>query len=366
MTKRILIVVIALVILFGLVFGFHEFRQIMINRYIKQMVTQAVTISTVTVQEQDWQPTLPAVGNLTAVNGVDVNSKVPGQIVQINFKSGQDVKQGTILIQLDDTLDQQNLKSQQAQLTLNQKNYDRNLTLIKNNVVSQSTLDQSQAQLLQSQAAVASAELNIDEKKIKAPFNGRLGINQVSLGQYVSPGQPLVSLQQMNPLFVDFSLPEQNLKLLSLGQKIEVGIEAFPRQIFYGVISAFNSKADPATHTIDVRATLPNPNSLLYPGVFARINVLLPVQNKVVTIPQTAITYSLHGDSVYVVEQKGKDESGKPIFIANQRFIVAGERRGDIVVVVSGLNPGEVVVSTGQLKLQPGVPVNINNNIKMG
>lgn len=365
MAKRIIIVIIALAILFGLVFGFHIFRQIMVKKYISQMINQPVTISTVKAQQQAWQPALPAVGNLTAVNGVDVNSQLPGQIVKINFQSGQDVKKGELLIQLDDSLDQQTLKSQQAQFDLNEKNYQRNLTLSQSKVISQSTLDTSRTQLLQSKAMLETAKLTIEEKKIKTPFSGRLGISQVSIGQFVSPGQPLVPLQQMDPLYVDFSLPEQDIKQLSVGQKVELSIEAFPNQSFSGSITALNAKADPTTHTISVRATVPNSKYQLFPGVFARIKIMLPFQEKVVTVPQTCVTFSLYGDSVFVITSKGKDAQGKPIHIAEQRFVTVGERHGNVVVVLSGLQPGEEVVSSGQLKLQPGLPVNINNTIKL-
>ncbi len=302
---------------------------------------------------------------MTAVNGVDVNSQVPGQVVKIAFQSGQDVKQGDLLIQLDDSIDQQNLKTQQNQLNFIQGDYNRKKTLGQQKVISQSELEKSSTDLKQAQSVVAAAQLSIAFKQIKAPFSGRLGISQVNLGQFVSPGQPLVPLQQMDPLYVDFSLPEQQLGLISQDQPVEVTIEAFPNEKFQGKITAINSKADPITHTISVRATLPNPKTQLFPGIFAVVNVVLPTQQSVITVPQTAIAYSLHGDSVFVIVNKGKDKQGKPILQAEQRFVTVGDRKGDVAAILSGLQAGEEVVVAGQLKLQPGTPVHVDNSVQM-
>jgi membrane fusion protein, multidrug efflux system len=366
MAKRIIIVIIALAILFGLVFGFHAFRNVMIGKYIKNMLQAPVTISTTTAKLQNWNPTLHAVGNLTAVNGVDVNSQVPGQVVKVLFTSGQNVQKGDQLIQLDDSLDQQTLKTQQAQLKFAEEDYNRRKTLAQSKVIPQSDLDQSYKNFSQAQAAVASAELSVAFKKIKAPFSGRLGISQVNVGQFITSGQPLVTLQQMDPLFVDFSLPEQQIKQVSVSQPVEITVDAYPNRVFSGKITALNSKSDPQTHTIGVRATIPNPKTELYPGVFAGVNVLLPVQQAVVTVPQTAIAYSLHGNSVYVVIDKGKkDEKGKPLYEVEQRFVTVGTTKGDQIVILSGIKAGEQVVNSGQLKLQPGAPVNVDNSIQM-
>ena len=220
MGKRIIIVIISLGILFGLVFGFHILRSIMIGKYVKQMLQSPVTISTSKAQLQTWNPTLRAVGNLAAVNGVDVNSQVPGQVLKIAFQSGQNVQKGDLLIQLDDALDQQNLKTQQAQLQFAQEDYNRKKTLATRKVIAQTDLDQAYKALAQAQAGVASAQLNVAYKQIRAPFTGRLGISQVNIGQYISPDQALVPIQQMDPLYVDFSLPEQQLIQLSQNQPV--------------------------------------------------------------------------------------------------------------------------------------------------
>lgn len=365
MAKRLIIVIISLGILFGLVFGFHAFRSLMISKYIQQMLQAPATISTSKAQLQTWNPSLHAIGNLVAVNGVDVNSQVPGQVIKIAFQSGQNVKQGDLLIQLDDALDKQNLNTQQAQLQFAQEDYNRKKTLGKQKVIAQTDLDQAYKALIQAQAAVASAQLNVDYKQIRAPFAGRLGISQVNLGQYISPGQALVPIQQMDPLYVDFSLPEQQLIQLAQDQQVELSVDAFPNQKFPGKITALNAKADPNSHTISVRATVPNPDTKLYPGLFATVAVILPVQQTVVTVPQTAIAYSLQGDSVFVVVHS-KDKQGKPILTAEQRYVVVGERKGDVAAILSGIKAGEEVVNSGQLKLQPGNQVNVDNSVQLG
>jgi membrane fusion protein (multidrug efflux system) len=365
MGKRILIVVIALAILFGLVFGFHAFRTILIGKYIHQLLQEPVTISTTEAKLQSWHPELNTIGNLTAVNGVDVSSQVPGQVVKILFQSGQDVKEGAQLIQLDDAVDLQNLKTQQAQFSFAQSDYNRKKTLAERKVIAESDLEQSYKTYTQAQAALSSAQLSVEYKKIKAPFSGRLGISQVNIGQFISPGMPLVTLQQMDPLFVDFSLPEQELNQLYKEQPVEVSVGEFPGQKFPGKISAVNSKSDPVTHTIGVRATVPNPQTRLYPGLFATVDVILPSQQSVVTLPQTCITYSLHGDSVYVVVNKGKDKNGNPNLVVEQRFVKLGESQGGRVAVLSGVQAGEQVVNSGQLKLQPRAPVRVNNSVQL-
>ncbi len=364
MAKRIIIVIVALAIVFGLVFGFHAVRNIFMGKYIKQMLSQPVTISTSTAQLQNWTPTLSAVGNLSAVQGTDVNSQVPGQVVGVYFQSGQDVKKGDVLIQLNDAIDQQTLKTQQAQLNFIQADYNRKKKLAQQKVIAQSELDQSTTQLKQAQAAVASADLSIAFKKIKAPFNGRLGIGQVSVGQYISPGQPLVPLQQMDPLYVDFALPEQQFKFLYRNQPVQITVQAYPKDVFDGKVFALNARSDPNTHTLSVRGLIPNPQTHLYPGMFAEVKVLLPTQQAVVTVPQTAISYSLHGDSVYVVIND-KDKQGKVTHHVEQRFVTVGERKDSQVAILNGLQAGDEVVTSGQLKLQSGMPVNISNSVKL-
>lgn len=356
---------VSLIILFGLIFIMHTIRKVFIARYIHKMQQEAVVISTSDVKKTTWHPELTTVGTLAAVNGVNVSSELNGMVVDIYFKSGQTVKKDDPLIQLDDAVDQQTFNTNRAQLNLDQLNYQRQLQLSKTHSVAQSDVDQSYAKMVQSQAAMTTAQVNMAKKKIKAPFAGKLGINQVNLGQYLTPGQSIVSLQAMDPMFVDFSLPEQYVPHLYIKQPIKMTVEAYPHQTFKGQIEAINSAIDVNTRTMNVRAVVPNQDLKLYPGMFAKVHVVLPVENNVLVIPQTAVNYSLHGDSVYVVESAGKDADGRLLLKAKQRFVVLGQRRQDEVVVVQGLSVGEQIVSSGQLKLQPNVLVRINNKVSL-
>ena len=361
MKKPMIIMLIAVFVLFGLVFFLHMGRKAIISHYIKNFQQQAVVISTAKVKETNWTPHLTAVGSLTAVNGVNVSTEVAGMVVGIFFKSGQSVNKGDILVQLDDLIDQQTLNTNAAQLNLDKLNYERQLQLAQSKSTPQSDVDQAQAKMLQSQASVATAEVQIDKKKIKAPFSGKIGIRQINLGEYVTPGQPVVTLQAMDPLYVDFALPEQYLPKLRVGQEIQIMVDAYPKKIFKGKIEAINSAVDISTRSIQIRAVVPNPKTQLYPGIFANVAILLPEQKKVLTIPQTGVAYSLHGDTAFVITPGGKDDSGKPILRAKQRNIVLGEQIGNQVIVKEGLKEGQEVVSSGQLKVQPDAIVEVNN-----
>jgi len=231
--------------------------------------------------------------------------------------------------------------------------------------VSKSTYDQALATLRQAHAQVNKSLVMIGKKNIRAPFSGKIGIRQVNIGQYINPGDTLVSLQSLDPLYVDFSLPEQYLKSLYLNQRISIEVDAYPDEKFYGKITAINALVTEATRSINVQGTLPNTNYRLYPGSFANVNVYLPKRKSVVTVPQTAMTYSLYGNTVYVVEQKGKDRKGKPILRAYERYVTVGPMKDNVVVIKKGIKASEIVVTSGQNKLQNGTRVVINNNVKL-
>lgn len=359
------IVIIVLIVIFGGTFAFYAAKQMLIKIFFAHYQPPPVSVSTTQATAKTWSPTLTAVGTLTAVNGVDVTTQVNGQVTAINFQSGQMVQKDQSLVQLDDSLDQQTLNNDMAQLKLDQMNYERNLKLARQNMLAQSDLDSAQAKMVQSQANVATAQLNISHKNIKAPFAGKVGIRNINLGQFVTAGQALVSLQSMDPMYVDFQLPEQDLTMISVGQTVQLTFDAFPGKVFKGVITAFDSKIDVNTRTLAVRATIPNQSQELYPGLFTNIAVLLPQQNNVLTVPQTAVTYSLYGNTIYIVTQKGVDKKNKPILVAIQRFVTLGDRRDDEVQILSGLQPNEVVVTAGQLKLHNGSIITINNSLKL-
>ncbi len=363
--KRMITMLIIVIVLFGSIFLINGLRKFFMNRFFAHFSLGAVTISTTTAKQENWVPTINAIGSLVAINGVQVSPEVPGMVTEIFFQSGQVVKAGEKLVQLDDRVDQQDLVNFNSQLTLAQMNYDRQLQLLKTKSTSQASVDSANAELQQAQAGVNKTKILISEKLITAPFAGKIGIREVNLGQYVSPGTALVNLQSLNPLHVQFSLPEQNFKLLSYGQPIAMEVSNYPSEKFQGKITAIDAQVDPITRNILIEATVPNDNFKLYPGMFANVQVLLPTQYKVVTVPQTAVSISLYGSTVYVVEQKDKDENDHPIYKVRQQYVTIGDRRGNEIAILEGLKPGEQVVNSGQLKLDNGTEVKINNNVKL-
>lgn len=406
MTKRVKIMIIALAIVFGGLIGFNLFKSFMIKRYFANYSPPAVSVSSVKVSEKRWKPQLPAVGNFVAMNGVEVNSQTSGNVVKIHFESGQYIEANAPLIDIDDQVDQANLKFNQADLALKQLNYQRQQDLFKRGATSSSTVDEATANLQQAQANVERMQAEINKKHIVTPFAGQLGIRQVNLGQYITPGQTsIVTLQSLDPLYLEFYLPEQQRKNLYLNQPIQFSVEAFPNVVFGGKITALNSKVDTDTHNIKVQATLPNcpaeikdpKNSKLIqikkqtdgqkdlvicdtalnaanhvthftfiPGMFASISVERPTELLSVMVPSTAISYSLYGDSVFLIEKdKNKDSDGKDILRVRRVFISTGQQTGNYTVIEKGLKPGQEVVSSGELKLENNTAVKINNSVKL-
>lgn len=365
MKKRMVIMIIALVIVFGGIFGWDFIKSRMIANAIAHSERPPVYVATAIAKSTTWQPIIPAVGTFVAINGVDVTSEVSGTVNKILFDSGDVVNAGQPLVKLDDSTDLQDLKNYQAQLKLAKINFERQKDLYARRATSQSLVDSAEAQYQEAQAMVGKTEVLIAKKTISAPFAGRIGIRQVNLGQYVSPGTGLVTLQSFNPIHVQFSLPEQDLKNLHVGQTVEVRVDAYPDEVFKSKITAINSKVDPNTRNILIQATLPNPDHKLYPGMFANVAVLLPTENQVVTVPQTAIAYSLYGDIVYFVKQNGTNKKGQPILVADRAFVKVGQRRGGQVAIISGVKPNQEVIIAGQLKLEPGVRIAINNSVNI-
>ncbi len=364
-SKRMVVMLVIVGCIFGLIFVFDIVRDIFMKRFFAHFSLPTVTISTSIAQAEKWTPTISAVGSLGAKDGVEVSPQVAGMVTAIHFQSGQMVKAGDPLVQLDDRTDQQDLNNLTAQMSLAQVEYQRQANLVKTNAASKSAVDQASATLQESQAAVAKTKVLIDEKLINAPFSGKLGIRNVNIGQYLSPGTGLVNLQSMDPLLIQFSLPEQNLKDLYPGQDLDFTVDTYPARTFHGKITATESSINVQTRNILVEGTVPNKDMQLYPGLFANIQVLLPSKENVVTVPQTAVSYSLFGDSVFVVAQEGKDEQGNPNMVVHRRYITTGDRRGSEVAVVKNLKAGEQVVNSGQLKLEDGVKVLINNSVQL-
>jgi membrane fusion protein (multidrug efflux system) len=321
------------------------------------------SVSSALVREEKWQGTLTAIGSVMAVQGVTVTPEIPGLIREISFESGAVVSQGDLLVRLDTSLEEAQLRALQAQEELAQLNLTRERTLRSQNMVSQAELDAAEATLKQTQGNADAIRAAIQKKTIRAPFAGRLGIRLVNLGQYIDAGKPIVSLQSLTPIYADFSLPQQELARLKTGMRVRVTTDAYPDRRFDGTLTTINPDLDQSTRSVGLQATFANPDQLLRPGMFARVEVLLPEEQPVLVIPATSVLSAPYGDSVYVIESKPGKDNAKPELAVRQQFIRTGHTRGDFVSVESGLKAGERIVSAGIFKLRNGMAVTENNDL---
>lgn len=326
----------------------------------------AISISAATAVEQPWQGRLPAIGTLKAYQGVDLSAEVEGIVREVLFQSGQKVERGQPLIQLDSEVERASLATAEAERSLAQIEYERGRSLVSRSNISKSEFDRLASTLQKATASVAQLKAQLDKKRINAPFSGTIGIRQVDPGTYLSPGAAIATLQDLSRLNVDFFLPEQQAPQLAVGQRVQISVAAYPGEAFEGRISAINPKVENETRNLQVRATLANPDEKLLPGMFANLQVLLPGDNALITVPETAITYTLYGNSVYLITEKKddkgelvKDGDGKAQLVVERHFVTTGERRDGRVVILKGLQAGQQVVTSGQLKLDNGSHVAI-------
>jgi len=363
MIRRLIVMLVIVGIVFFLIFGFGTFRGIMIGKFLATLSDQTQTVATITAQDSQWQPTVTAVGGVVAINGANLSSEVSGIVDRIAFESGETVPAGKLLLSLRANNDPAVLAQLQAAAQLDVVTYRRDLKQLQADAVSQATVDTDRATLAQAEAQVQAQQALIAEKQVRAPFAGTLGIRQVDLGQYLSAGTEIVTLQQLNPLYVDFYLPQQALAEISVGQAVNVGIDAYPGENFPGRISAINAAVDTSTRTVQVRATIGNDALKLRPGMFATVSIGIGAPQNLVTVPQTAISYNPYGDTVYLVHDD--DANGAHKLTAVQQFVQVGDTRGDQIAILKGVNAGDQVVTAGQLKLKNGTPVAINNSIEL-
>jgi membrane fusion protein (multidrug efflux system) len=363
MTKRMIIMLVAVGVVFAAIFGFQMFKSAMIKKYMAAMGSPPQTVSATKVSSSEWQPQIEAVGSLRAVKGADLSLEVAGVVDAISFNSGDDVAEGAVLLKLRSDDDQAKLESLQATADLNQITYDRDLKQFKIQAVSQANLDTDVANLKNAKAQAAQQQAILDKKTLRAPFAGHLGIRAVDLGQFLSAGTAIVTLQALDPIFLDFFVPQQAVAQVRLGQKVAVKIDAYKDQTFPGEITAVNPKVDSSSRNVQIRATLKNADRRLIPGMYATVDIATGAPQNYVTLPQTAITYNPYGDTVYIVDSMGADAAGKPTMIARQTFVTIGATRGDQVAVVKGVNDGDMVVTAGQIKLHNGSSVLIDNSI---
>ncbi|HMG04332.1 MAG TPA: efflux RND transporter periplasmic adaptor subunit [Chthoniobacterales bacterium] len=326
-------------------------------------VMPPTTVTSADVKKADWQPMLTAVGSISPVQGAMISAELAGTVAEINFQSGSLVKKGDVLLKLDASAEVAQLRSAEADAELAKNDFERARGLADRKVISAAELDAAQSKYTQKKAAVENMQSIIDKKQIHAPFDGTAGIRAVNPGQMVKVGDPLVSLQALGQVFVDFSLPQQQMAELKPDLPVKVTTDAIPDREFEGKLTAVNSSIDPVTRNVSLQATLDNQDNALRAGMFARVKVLLPQKNQTLFIPATAVSYAPYGNSVFVIEKNNDDKTQKEGLILRQQFIRTGETRGDFVAVTNGLKANEQIVSTGVFKLRNGMNVVIDNKL---
>jgi membrane fusion protein (multidrug efflux system) len=327
------------------------------------MVMPPTTVSSVQVKQEDWPPIFSSIGTISAVQGATVSAELAGTVAEVKFENGGVAKKGDVLVRLDASSEEAQMKSAEADLELARSDLARARDLATRNVVSKAELDAAESKFKQKEGGVNNMRSMISKKEVLAPFDGQLGIRQVNVGQMITAGQQVVSLQALDPLYVDFALPQQDLPKLSQGLDVRVHTDVVAGREFPGKLTALNSSVDPVTRNVTVQATIENKDHALRPGMFAKIEVLLPDKQKTLIVPGTAISYAPYGDSVFVIEKKKDEKTGKESQVLRQQFVRVGEARGDFVSITKGLEGGEQVVSTGVFKLRNGIPVVINNDL---
>ncbi len=326
-------------------------------------VMPATTVTSASVKEEDWAPRLTAVGSVSAVEGAVVSAELAGTVSKINFENGAEAKKGDVLMKLDTSQEEALLRSAEAEAQLARTDLERARDLAMKNVVSSAELDSAQSKFRRLNAVVDQMRSNTAKKTIVAPFDGQLGIRQVNVGQTINAGQQVVALTALDPMYVDFALPEQYLSKLGKDLDVTVRADAFPGREFKGKLTAINSMVDPVTRNVSLQATLENPDHALHPGMFAKVEVALPETKKTIVIPGSAVSYAPYGDSVFVIEKQKDSKTGQESLVLRQQLVRIGDSRGDFVAVTQGLKPGQTVVSTGVFKLRNGMPVTVNNDL---
>lgn len=335
---------------------------------VKEMMSVSHTpppsaVTTAEAKSVDWHPSIHAIGTLAPVEGVTISADAEGAITRIAADSGSAVKAGDLLLELDTTVEVAQLAAAQARADLSKVNADRAKELWDRNASSKSEFDLADATYKQAVADVAAVQALIAKKQVRAPFDGRVGIRLVNLGQFVAKGRALLPLQKLDPIYVNFSIPQRQFPSVAMGQEVTVTIDAFTDRNFIGKITAINSEVDAATRNISVQATLANPDEMLRAGMFARVNVQMSRAEPQIVVPSTSIAYASYGNSVFIVE-KMKDQEGKEYLGVRQQFVKLGAARGDLIAITEGVKPGEVVVTSGVFKLRNAAPVQVNNTVQ--
>lgn len=368
--KRLILMLALVALLLGALVGFNIFKGMAIKKYMASAVQPPQTVTTTVAAVQDWNAELQAVATLRAVRGVDISSEVVGMVRELRFQSGQKVKAGQVLLVMNDDAERAQLKTLQVAAQLSRITLERDRAQYAAQAISRAQLDQDETDMQAKEAQVAQQAALLAKKTLSAPFEGRVGITTINPGQYLNPGDKIVTLQKITPILVDFHVPQQELNHLKVGRKLSLSTDAWPNKVFAGVISAINPLVDANTRNIAVEARLENPKQELLPGMFGRIRLVYGEKQTLITLPQSAITFNPYGATVFVVKD-GASGAAKPDattdkpavapMVVQQVFITTGATRGDQVAVISGLEAGSTVVTSGQLKLKTGTPIVVNN-----
>ena len=355
MRRRLIIVVVAVIVLFAVIAAIKVFQIRGLIAQAAHNAAPAQTVTTMVAGYSDWQPQITAVGSVRAVHGVNITTEIAGLVRSVNFRSGEDAKAGQTLVQLNADTDLGTLHSLQAAADLAATVYARDKVQFDAQAISQAQLDADSADLRNKRAQAAAQAATVAKKSLRAPFAGRLGITTVNPGQYLNTGDKVVSLQSLDPVYVDFRLPQQQLPQLKAGLSVRLSADAFPKDSFTGKVTAIDPSIDTASRNFQAEATVANPGRQLLPGMFVRVAVASGDLQRNLTLPQTAITYNPYGSTVFLVV---KDAAGKST--AQQTFVTTGPTRGDQVAILKGIKQGDEVVTSGQLKLKNGTPLDIS------
>lgn len=362
MSKPMRIMLITLAVLFGAIFLYKGVMSILIKRFFASQSNPAFTVSTTTVKNSPWQPKISATGSVRAIKGVNVTTELAGMVEKIYFTPGVDVQEGTLLVQLNAGTEIGQLEAYKASAELYRITYERDKAQYAVHAVSKQTLETDYQNWQGALGQVAQQTATVEKKTIRAPFTGHLGVSAVNPGQYLNPGDKIVNLQMLDPIYVDFYVPQQSLAQLKMGQKVTIKTDTYPDKVFIGAITTVDPGVDTSTRNVEVEATVRNPDHFLAPGMFTTVEVESGEAKSYLTVPQSAVSYNPYGNLVYLV-RKNTDENIKADWIVKQVFVITGQERGDQVQILKGIKEGDVVVSSGQLKLRNGSPVIINNKV---
>ena len=365
--KRMVIMLILVAVLVGLVVAFNLFKGSMMRKFMAASGEPPQTVTTLVANRSEWIPELQAVGTLRAVRGVDISPEVAGTVRRLSFGSGQNVKAGDVLVEFVNDAEKAQLKSLEASVQLARITLERDRAQLAAQAISQAQVDTDTADLQGKEAQWAQQSALLAKKYLVAPFSGKLGISTINPGQFLNPGDKIVTLQEITPILVDFSVPQQQISQLGVGRVMSLSVDAWPNKVFSGKISAISPLVDASTRNIAVEAQVENPKLELLPGMFGKVRLVHGEKQSFITLPQSAVAFNPYGATVFVVKSVPKPattEAGQPVgtgLVAEQVFVTTGATRGDQVAIISGLEAGTTVVTSGQIKLKTGTPIIVNN-----